>query len=326
MKSSVFSSCFRDDMYKFMEYRTATYAKNTYRLDKYRLSSFDRFLTKISYDKEVVPQEIISQWLADEAVPEASINGYLKTIRSFMKYLTEMGRKVYVPPYRKAKDLYIPYIFSDTELSDIFSIADAYPIFNKYGSIPYVHMEVAVLLRVLYCCGLRLNEALNLRIKHLNLENGVIRIVNSKNNKQRLVPMHTTLNVLVSDYCRALKIYGIENAFLFPGEKDHLSPITAERQFKRILKEAGIIHGTVDPHRRGPCLHCLRHRFMFDAFKKLEADGYTVDMASPYLSVYCGHESLVESEKYIKFSSELFEKDMVAFSEFTEALFPEIDL
>ena len=34
-------------------------------------------------------------------------------------------------------------------------------------------------------------------------------------------------------------------------------------------------------------------------------------MASPYLSVYCGHESLVESEKYMKFSSELFEEDML---------------
>ena len=50
------------------------------------------------------------------------------------------------------------------------------------------------------------------------------------------------------------------------------------------------------------------------------------DMASPYLSVYCGHESLVESEKYMKFSSELFEEDMLLFADFTESLFPEVDL
>ena len=49
-------------------------------------------------------------------------------------------------------------------------------------------------------------------------------------------------------------------------------------------------------------------------------------MASPYLSVYCGHESLVESEKYMNFSSELFVEDMLLFADFTESLFPEVDL
>lgn len=96
--------------------------------------------------------------------------------------------------------------------------------------------------------------------------------------------------------------------------------------FKKILRKAGIIKGNEDPHKRAPCLHCLRHCFMFHAFKQLETAGYHIDMASPYLSVYCGHESLVESEKYMKFSSELFEEDMLLFADFTESLFPEVDL
>ena len=59
---------------------------------------------------------------------------------------------------------------------------------------------------------------------------------------------------------------------------------------------------------------------MFHAFKQLETAGYHIDMASPYFSVYCGHESLVESEKYMKFSSELFEEDMLLFADLTESL------
>lgn len=211
-------------------------------------------------------------------------------------------------------------------MSDIFAVADGYPIVNKYGSIPYTHIEMAVLIRLLYCCGLRLNEALNLQFKHLDLENGVISILHSKNDKQRLVPMHETLTNLLSEYSKAMKSYGVDNAYLFPGQTEHLSPITAERQFKKILKKVGVINRNEDSHKRGPCLHCLRRRFMFAAFKKLETEGYSVDMASPYLSVYCGHESLVESEKYMKFSSELFEEDMFLFSDFTESLFPEVEL
>lgn len=325
MRTVIFKSCFKDDMQSFMEYRVATFAWNTYRLDNYRLSSFDRYLTKISYNDEIVPQTIINQWLNDVGVPEASINGYIKTIRNFMKYRADMGKVVYLPPFQKTKDLYIPYIFSDEELSNIFAIADAYPMTNKFSSIPHIHMEMAVLIRLLYCCGLRLGEALNLKMEHLDLENGVIRIIHSKNKKQRLVPMHETLNML-KDYCKVIKIYGIDNPFLFPGQSEHLSPITAERQFKKILRKAGIIKGNEDPHKRAPCLHCLRHCFMFHAFKQLETAGYHIDMASPYLSVYCGHESLVESEKYMKFSSELFEEDMLLFADFTESLFPEVDL
>lgn len=71
MRTVIFKSCFKDDMQSFMEYRVATFAWNTYRLDNYRLSSFDRYLTKISYNDEIVPQAIINQWLNDVGVPEA---------------------------------------------------------------------------------------------------------------------------------------------------------------------------------------------------------------------------------------------------------------
>ena len=58
-----------------------------------------------------------------------------------MKYRADMGKVVYLPPFQKTKDLYIPYIFSDEELSNIFAIADAYPMTNKFSSIPHIHME-----------------------------------------------------------------------------------------------------------------------------------------------------------------------------------------
>lgn len=47
--------------------------------------------------------------------------------------------------------------------------------------------------------------------------------------------MHETLTNMLKDYCKVIKIYGIDNPFLFPGQSEHLSPITAERQFKRFL-------------------------------------------------------------------------------------------
>ena len=90
MKKVIFNSCFKEDMQSFIEYRMANFAWNTHRLDNYRLASFDRYLTGISYNKEIVPQIVINQWLENADVPDASINGYLKTIRNFMRYRADM--------------------------------------------------------------------------------------------------------------------------------------------------------------------------------------------------------------------------------------------
>ncbi len=44
------------------------------------------------------------------------------------------------------------------------------------------------MLEVLYACGLRVTELLNLRLELINLKQGYLRIV-GKGNKERLVPM-----------------------------------------------------------------------------------------------------------------------------------------
>jgi len=77
-------------------------------------------------------------------------------------------------------------------------------------------------------------------------------------------------------------------------------------------------------HERGPCLHCLRHVFVFDSFSAAVNAGRTVDDSVPYLSIYLGHDSLRETEKYMKFSSELFPMAMGLFSEYSAEVFPEV--
>ena len=63
---------------------------------------------------------------------------------------------------------------------------------------------------------------------------------------------------------------------------------------------------------------------MLKSFNQLKKSGYEFNLSVPYLSIYCGHNSLNESEKYMKFSSEMFEKDMKRFETFCNDLFPEV--
>lgn len=71
-------------------------------------------------------------------------------------------------------------------------------------------------------------------------------------------------------------------------------------------------------------MHCLRHVFVFKSFANAEKNGRRIDDAIPYLSIYLGHDSLNETEKYLKFSSELFPDAMKLFDDYTAQIFPEV--
>lgn len=75
---------------------------------------------------------------------------------------------------------------------------------------------------------------------------------------------------------------------------------------------------------RGACIHCFRHVFAIKSFKLAEEHGSKITDAVPFLSTYLGHDSLYETEKYLKFSGELFPNTMAKFEAYTDAIFPEV--
>ena len=72
-------------------------------------------------------------------------------------------------------------------------------------------------------------------------------------------------------------------------------------------------------------MHCLRHVFVFKSFANAESNGQRIDDAVPYLSIYLGHDSLKETEKYMKFSNEMFPEAMKLFEIYTVQVFPEVN-
>jgi integrase len=93
--------------------------------------------------------------------------------------------------------------------------------------------------------------------------------------------------------------------------------------FADILKTVGIELVRGQMGKRGPCLHCLRHLFVLRSFSKMEAEGCTFEEAVPYLSTYLGHESIIETDKYLRFSHEICENAYNLIDAFTQGIFPE---
>lgn len=322
-----YNSILKNEISDFMVLREASKCKSTFSHDKYMLRGFDEYLCAISCDNKNLTEKQVIGWIHTLVGHTRTIAAQVVVIRIFLIQLNSYGIHCYIPPVPKVHDDYVPYIFSETELDRIFHGADALEKTSKVQKNTLIHVEEPMILRLLYGCGLRIGETVTLRMEDVDLVTGVLTLKCTKGDKQRLVPMHHSLTEILEHYCMAMGIVGYPKSYLFP-TINPLEPVTiknAKHKFEDLLKLAEIFLPSRKKSQRGPCLHCLRHAFVFKAFSNAEKEGRRIDDVVPFLSIYLGHNRLRETEKYLKFSSELFPDAMKMFDQYTIGVFPEVN-
>ncbi len=319
-----FNSPFRKELEDFLSLQKASLSKSAYAHDCLYLANFDTFAAGYTNEKSV-SEILINDWIHTLDGKSSSIANEVIVIRIFIKYLNSTGITAYIPPIPKVADDYVPYIFSAEELERIYLQADNLDVSNTKKN-PLIHFEFPMVIRLMYGCGLHIGETLALKMKDVDLIGGILNMRYTKGDKQRLVPMNPLLTETLERYCLAMGIVGVPDAWLFPiFEKDEsMTPKDAQHWFEKILHLADISYPGRKKHERGPCLHCIRHIFVFRSFAAAEKAGRKIDDSVPYLSIYLGHDSLQETEKYMKFSSELFPEAMELFSDYSADVFPEV--
>ena len=77
--------------------------------------------------------------------------------------------------------------------------------------------------------------------QHFN-EELVFKLVNTKGDKHRFVPMSEKMTDILTKYCLAMGLVGDGETWLFPGNdiEKHLSDRSVKNRFERILKDNGI--------------------------------------------------------------------------------------
>ena len=127
----------------------------------------------------------------------------------------------------------------------------------RYSMAPRRHLIMPVLFRVLYCCGLRANEALKLKGEDVDLQQGILTIRNSKNGKTRYVPMSAELTKVCADYDKTRLVGPPGSDWFFAAPDGGRYDIRAIYDtFRTLLWKAGISHGG---RGKGPRLHDFRH-------------------------------------------------------------------
>ena len=181
-----------------------------------------------------------------------------------------------------------------------------------------------LLVRILYGCGTRINETLCLKIKDIDLVSGVLLLRKTKNKHQRYVPMDKTLTEICKQYIHIQKLKPDDYLFYCQRKREHWNVYSVDNCFSHILKNAGVTFVREKANDRGPCLHCLRHTFVLNSLKKSERAGRTFEDTVPFISTYLGHASIRETDKYLKFSYELYDEAVELIEDYTIKLFPEV--
>ncbi|MFL2132100.1 tyrosine-type recombinase/integrase, partial [Ruoffia sp. FAM 20858] len=246
----------------------------------------------------------------------------MSTIRQFALFMNTLEFNFYVFPkneFVKIRDNFAPYIFTHKEMSNIWAIVDTLCLAenSEHDNLIY-----PMLLRMLYGCGLRINEALTLHKTDINLENGVITVNKAKNNITRIVPMSETL----TDYCRnyAKKMtfnMKIEGHFYPAPDTQKYKSKTILNNFRRILLKAGII-SSESVH---PRIHDLRHTFAVHSLEKMVSQGQDIYSALPMLQTYMGHRDIISTEQYLRLSSDTYGIIINSTAEMYQGVFPEVN-
>jgi len=249
-----------------------------------------------------------------------SLHARQSHIRQFAIFLNLRGVPAYVYPKKLVKitEDFVPYIFTKDEISRILRVADAIgPNKNKFVNTPHIYPAV---IRVLYGCGLRVSEALTLKCEHVDLDNGILVIMNGKNNVSRLVPVSESLRQYLFMYDS--KVERSRNPYFFPAlHNERYSPTTILNQFKKLEKKANISPLSTGKY---PRIHDLRHTFSVHALEQMICRGIDPYCSLPILSTYLGHKGIESTEKYLRLTKQYF-IDILRFShQDAEKIFPEV--
>lgn len=200
----------------------------------------------------------------------------------------------------------LPYIYSPEQIVQIVSAAR-----RLRESYPLRRQTYSTLLGLVAATGLRISEALDLRLPDIRPE-GTLRIKKTKFNKTRLVPLHPTVTEILSQYLVVrCKLAAIDDHVFLSAEGQRIHHSIVNKTFRQVLRLAGIL-----PDNRCPRIHDLRHTFATRALEKCAMEHKLVSRYFVALATYMGHADIAHTYWYLEATPEL----MVGIATATEAL------
>jgi integrase len=232
----------------------------------------------------------------------------LGMVRGFAGWLQAQDGRTEVPPaglitgkLRRSR----PYIYSEREVAEIVARATKLP--SVYGMRGWTCSTLFGLIAV---TGLRINEAISLDDRDVDLEEGVITVRRGKNGTARYVPIATsTASKLHAYRAERERLFGLgPGAFFLIDTGARPTDCFARYNFA-LVSQALRLRKQQRCHRhgRGPRIHDLRHTFAVRTIIGWYRKGVDPDREMIKLSTYLGHVKPELTYWYIEAVPELLQ-------------------
>lgn len=319
-KQFVFTGPFKDYCSQYVSYKRGM-GFNFGESSLYLLRHMDDYFKQYNYSTSVLTKRMVEDFVSQRNMESVKTQHMrMSLIRQFAIFMNRIGFYFYVYPDEliPIAKTFTPYIFTHDEIERIMNVVDH---LSYIPQSKYYHLIYPMLFRMLYGCGLRINEALSLKKSEVDLVNGILTITKTKNGTSRLVPMSWSL----TDYCRHyagnMGFDMFSEGYFYPSRdagKYHRTPVYIK--FKQFMKLAGIFpEGSI-----GPRVHDIRHTYAVHALEKMINDGQDVYCTLPILSTYLGHRGIESTEKYLRLTEEAYGSVIDAIAPFYTGVFPEV--
>lgn len=255
-------------------------------------SDMEMFLAAVPVEvKAVSPSDIEDYLQGRTGISKRSQARILSSLRSFFSWLVLEG-VITDNPCDKVDSPKLGRF-----LPDVLSVEEVSAIMDSVDVSTWQGKRDRAILEVLYGCGLRVSEAVELKISCLYFDEGFIRII-GKGNKERLVPAGEMAADAVNEYL-------LHRPSPYDAKSDDLvflnrfgRSLSRQSMFKMIKKQALIadVRKEISPH-------TFRHSFA----THLVENGADLRLVQEML----GHESLTTTEIYTHVDSTTWQREVL---------------
>jgi integrase/recombinase XerD len=274
------------------------------------------------YADGAITKEAVHGFLYDRHLRASTVQRNEVVLRALVEHARAAGWDAYLPHGTARVRLrhQPPYVFTDEETRRLFAAIDSQPM----SSFSNKALVDPVLFRVLYGAGLRVSEALHLRLPDVDTDNATLRIRESKNGESRTIPITARLAATLHAYLAAAHPVPEPGDHVFytraPGRPINQS--TVYLHFRGYLEDSGIPHFAGGPHP-----HSLRHGFAVTNLRRWAASNADLAVMLPYLACYLGHADLRGTQYYLRLTAdaypEVMAKAQIRFGYVIPAVIPE---
>lgn len=255
-------------------------------------SDVEKFMSFVGGEVRTAGPREIETFIGNDKISKRSQARRLSALKSFFKWLMMEGMIEENPcDMTDAPKL-------GTYLPDVLSVEEVEAVMEAIDTSTHLGLRDRAIIETLYGCGLRVSEAVGLRISNLYLDEGFIK-VQGKGSKERLVPIGDMAADAIMAYLEVRKNFPYDRnnddvLFLNRYGKS-LSRVSMFKTVKTAVLLAGI--------RKEVSPHTFRHSFA----THLVENGADLRVVQEML----GHESITTTEIYTHIESATWHKDIL---------------